>query len=504
MTSNHPYYIHLFCRVLLECCSYRSLLTPPDVEEALKYTLDIPVAEFIVIWESSLPREQVMLSVFGAVRGLGGIATQYDIRMSCLRYGQAPPLKDIATTLEGLVQRGLLEKLGANSYRFTLELFRLWVRHHYPPGLTLRRGFWRFRQPALIASFASLRQAFAKRRALWLSLGVIALVALIVILQPVFGQQLASPTATPTRPTTGVVESTTVLRTATPKSVTLGTPKRTPEIALPGYDLVLMSREKKDAPWQIYALNSLTGKRLRLTETGSNERTPKWSPDGSKLVFASDRDGNREIYVMDVQDGSSLSNLTRHKAPDWQPAWSPDGKRVAFSSYRDENWEVYLVAVDGTNLVRLTDHPESDFSPAWSPDGTQILFVSRRHGDADLFAIDVKTSELTQLTESELDEYDPSWSPDGEWIAFVTQVKDQSGIFVMRADGSAPVNLTESIYANDFQPTWTAESERLIFVSYTTADGDHDLYAMQRDGSQVTKLTDDDDDNLAPSLRYVQ
>jgi Tol biopolymer transport system component len=73
----------------------------------------------------------------------------------------------------------------------------------------------------------------------------------------------------------------------------------------------------------------------------------------------------------------------------------------------------------------------------------------------------------------------------------------------MRADGTDQTNLTNSPYANDFQPIWTADSEQIIYVSYTTADGDHEIYRMGRDKSQVTKLTDDNEDNLSPSLRYA-
>jgi TolB protein len=274
-----------------------------------------------------------------------------------------------------------------------------------------------------------------------------------------------------------------------------------------------MSRETRDAPWQVYVLNSQTGERLRLTDTQSNERTPKWSPDGKRLVFASDRDGNREIYVADLDaisqraEGTPIAadaaivNLTQNKAPDWQPAWSPSGERVVFSSHRDGNWEVYVVRADGSDLTRLTDHPASDFSPAWSPDGERILFVSRRRGDADLYVSNLESGELSQLTTGEMSEYDPSWSPDGKWIAFVTQIGQQSDVFVMRADGSNPINVTNSAYANDFQPTWTLDSQWLVYVSYTTAEGDHELFKMRPDGSGVTKLTDDDHDNLAPSWR---
>ena len=329
---------------------------------------------------------------------------------------------------------------------------------------------------------------------------MLAAIVFLIALVPALRSGRSSPASVRSERTLTAQASVVPAHTRAPVQAATPTPPPTPASALPGYDLVMMSREARESTWQIYVMNTRTGKRLRLTDTDSNERTPRWSPDGGKLIFASDRDGNREIYAMDLLDESHLLNLTQHKAPDWQPAWSPDGERVAFSSYRDENWEIYLVRADGTGLERLTEHPENDFSPTWSPEG-RLLFVSRRHGDADLFALDLGTRELTQLTESERDEYDPAWSPDGQWIAFVTQVGNQSDIYVMGADGADPVNVTNSPYANDFQPTWTADSEELVFVSYTAARGTHDLYRMPRDESRVTPVTEDEMDNLAPSVR---
>jgi TolB protein len=505
MASDQPYYIHLVCRVLLECCTYKSPITPPQVESALESILDMPIAEFIVEWESSLPREQVVLAVFAAMRGVRGAATQYDLQKAFSRDDQSPPLADIVITLNNLAQRGLLERMGTNSYRFRLELFRLWVQHHHRPQDLLRKKLWRFRRSLLGGLAGTLQRKFASRRTLWLSVGAAMVVVALVAVQPILWRREPRPTPAPRLTITAPVTS----RTALP---TLGVDatKTLPEqdTVLPGYDLLMMSRTDFRSPWQVYALNSRTGKRLRLTETDANDRTPKWAPDGRHVAFASDRDGDRDIYVMDLagaqQGVAELEpvNLTQNEVPDWQPAWSPDGKRIAFSSYRDGNWEIYIIGVDGSDLVRITDHPESDISPTWSPDGAKLLFVSRRLGDADLFVHDFVTGERTQVTTGELDEYDPAWSPDGEWIAFVTQIGTQSDVFVMRSDGSVPANLTNSAYANDFQPVWTADSEQLIFVSYTAAQGEHDLYVMQRDGSQVTAITDDEHDNIAPSLRY--
>jgi Tol biopolymer transport system component len=88
--------------------------------------------------------------------------------------------------------------------------------------------------------------------------------------------------------------------------------------------------------------------------------------DGTKLAFTSDRDVNREIYVMNAQDGSNQTNLTMNPAFDFDPSWSPDGTKLAFTSDRDGNTEVYVMnAQDGSNQTRLTDNGASDGLAEW-------------------------------------------------------------------------------------------------------------------------------------------
>jgi Tol biopolymer transport system component len=506
ITSHHPHYIQVFCRALLDCCAGKSPLTSSDVEETLSTLLEQPPPEFAATWQTLTAPEQLILSGFGALRGTRGAATQYDIQAFCEHHEFRLSLAEIIVALDRAVERDVLEKLGTNSYRFALELFRLWIQRHRPPEYVLRDSLWRSRSSRVAFQAASVRRALVRRPRFWMSVGVILLVAAAVALQPAFRGRRNDPRAAETGPASST-EPATPAQTAGPAPISTATPAPTPTMTLPRYDIACMARADESAPWQIYLLNSSTGERIRLTETDSNERTPRWSPDGRKLVFASDRDGNREIYVMDVAGASqgetaaALRNLSQHKAPDWQPAWSPDGARVAFSSYRDDNWELYLVDADGTNLLRMTDHPENDFSPTWSPDGSKLLFASRRYMDADLFVMDVTTGESTQLTTGELNEFDPAWSPDGRWIAYVTQHGDQGDVYVMRADGADPINLTDSPYANDFQPTWTPDGQWVVYVSYTAAEGDHELFRMRPDGSSVQRLTNDDYDDLAPSWR---
>ena len=89
---------------------------------------------------------------------------------------------------------------------------------------------------------------------------------------------------------------------------------------------------------------------------------PAWSPDGSRIAWSSERDGNREIYVMDA-DGSNPTNLTGDPGYDSSPAWSPDGQRILFNSRRDGNLEIYVMDADGSNQVRLTRNATSDGFP---------------------------------------------------------------------------------------------------------------------------------------------
>ena len=79
-------------------------------------------------------------------------------------------------------------------------------------------------------------------------------------------------------------------------------------------------------------------------------------------------------------DGSGPTRLTNNAAADVEPAWSPDGSRIAFASTRDGNFEIYVMNADGSNQTRLTNNAAADDQPAWSPDGTRIAFKSNRDG----------------------------------------------------------------------------------------------------------------------------
>ena len=84
----------------------------------------------------------------------------------------------------------------------------------------------------------------------------------------------------------------------------------------------------------------------------------------AQIVFMSHRDGNPEIYVMDI-NGGNQRRLTNNRHADGSPSWSPDGKRIAFSSKREGNYEIYVIDADGGNLQNLSNNPNLNVSPAW-------------------------------------------------------------------------------------------------------------------------------------------
>ena len=175
----------------------------------------------------------------------------------------------------------------------------------------------------------------------------------------------------------------------------------------------------------------------RLTFDDAFDSSPAWSPDGRRIAFESERDGNDEIYVMNA-DGSGVARLTVNDAIDGSPAWSPDGQRIAFDSTRDGNPELYVMNADGSGVTRLTFNNARDWSPAWSPDGRRIAFDSNHDGNLEIYVMNADGSGVTRHTHNQTHDGTPAWSPDGRHIAFHSNRDGRMDIYVMNAAGEPP------------------------------------------------------------------
>ena len=225
-----------------------------------------------------------------------------------------------------------------------------------------------------------------------------------------------------------------------------------------------------------YTLYADTGHPIKLTNSdySYSNGSPSWSPDGSRLAFVSDRDGNSEIYVMDA-DGQNQTRLTDNDHWDGSPSWSPDGSRLAFMSNRDGNIEVYVMDADGQNQTRLTDNYNGwGFSPSWSPDGSRLAFAP----GVEVYVMDANGQNQTRLHAGG---WSPSWSPDGSRLAFVSDRDGNSEIYVMDADGQNQTRLTDNDHW-DGSPSWSPDGSRLAFASNSG------LYVMDADGQNQTRL----------------
>ena len=181
----------------------------------------------------------------------------------------------------------------------------------------------------------------------------------------------------------------------------------------------------RDGNREIYVMNNEGGRKTRLTFDPADDIEPSWSHDDESIAFTSTRAGSRDIFVMS-RDGSAQARLTTDPAADSAPDWSPIRRQIAFESNRNGNYEIYSMEDDGSRQTRLTFHAGDDVQPSWKPDATSIAFTSRRMRGSDIFSLAMRNGQRQhrrgrrRLTRDHRDNDSPAFSPDGTSIAFAS------------------------------------------------------------------------------------
>ncbi len=154
---------------------------------------------------------------------------------------------------------------------------------------------------------------------------------------------------------------------------------------------------------------------------------PSFSPDGRRMIFASDRGGQWDLYILE-NGRAAVRQLTATPGFEGHPVWSPDGHWVAFEADYTGNLDIWMLPVDSAgDPIQLTSDPAADMSPSWGPTGGSIAFVSIRGGQRDLFSaqLDPAAGGITRITRTpEVEEDTPRFSPDGRWLAYSGLTRD--------------------------------------------------------------------------------
>jgi len=192
------------------------------------------------------------------------------------------------------------------------------------------------------------------------------------------------------------------------------------------------------------------------------------SREAKRLAFSILRQ-NANIWKLPVipetgrADGTPEQVVTTTRE-DSRGAWSPDGKTIAFNSDRTGEMNIWLLDLESGRSRQVTKGSGGDFQANWSPDGKRIAFFSSRAGTADVWSVDVETGEIEQLTSSESVNVNPFYSPDGKMIAYHSDQTGRPEVWVMNSDGSGQRQLGDSGVIGHFV-RWSREGDAVIYRS---------------------------------------
>jgi Tol biopolymer transport system component len=216
----------------------------------------------------------------------------------------------------------------------------------------------------------------------------------------------------------------------------------------------------------------LTGTGLRrLTDDPASDEFPKWSPDGKRIAFSSNRTGRYQIHTM-ASDGSDVRQVTRSEADAIEEAWFPDGARLAFTEERrravGRSYILKSIGLDGgTAETLLPEFEGSSALPEFSPAAPVLGFTGKRLRGWDIYIADLATRAVRPLTEGG-HACRPHFSPDGAKIAYTSSEADGKGdIWIMNPDGGGRERLTDRPDTYDYFASWSPDGRSIVFSSGT-------------------------------------
>ncbi|HAB54401.1 MAG: hypothetical protein A2315_03485 [Ignavibacteria bacterium RIFOXYB2_FULL_35_12] len=292
---------------------------------------------------------------------------------------------------------------------------------------------------------------------------------------------------------------------------------------------------------EVYTMNIDGTNQTRITENDFWDTSPKYSPDGKKIVYASAIDWLMSyIYIMD-SDGSHIINLGNGNYPtfsndnskvlyqtsglmgimnadgsnkkvltDWADSiystlgqdfplqFSSDDRRILFISNRNNNDDIYTMTIDGNDVKRLTNSEGYDGSCSFSPDNSKILFVSYRSGKAQIYIMDSNGNNQKQLTNTPEFNIRPTFSPDGAEIVFISNRDNSTEVYTMNTDGTNQKRLTNNSASKD-SPHFSPDGLSIVYEQ--RQNNIIDIFIIMLKSNEIIDLTNGRGNNYRPYFK---
>ena len=224
-----------------------------------------------------------------------------------------------------------------------------------------------------------------------------------------------------------------------------------------------------------------------LTDSSTIVLAPRFSPDGSKVLYTTFETGFPRIKMLNVGNAAGTLLPEMPGTMTFAPRFSPDGASIVYSLEQNGNTDLYKMSVSGGSPVRLTNSPAIETAPSYSPDGSRIVFESDRSGTQQLYIMPAGGGEPTRISYGDGRYGTPVWSPRGDMIAFTKQAGGRFFIGVMRTDGSEERLLTASFL--DEGPTWSPNGRVIMFTRESPgAAGGAKLFTVDISGRNLKAI----------------